>query len=167
MSTKADLLAAHKAMVAVLDAKFAKNQEWQAFRAIDKALLAHIEQNAAAVPATVAESPRDGRSARARKNSRNGEPSYPDLAVRALTTNNRPMPTGELIGYIRQYRSLPKTDERRTRVNISSSFSHDERLENILYNGERTWWLAGRDVPQTSNGLRFGEFEIPQGSLNP
>jgi hypothetical protein len=173
MSTKANLLAAHKAMSAVLDAKLAKLQEWQAFRAIDKALLNLIEEGAtpnlpaapaAAIVPAVAEKRRDARSFRARKNSRNGEPSYPDLGVRALTECGHPMPTTSLIEFIREHRKLPKTGARRVQVNVSSSFSHDERLENIVWNGARAWWLVGRQPPPppSPNGhAKIGEFDLP------
>jgi hypothetical protein len=173
MSTKAHLLAAHKAMSAVLDAKLAKLQEWQAFRSIDRALLNLIEEaatpNLPALPVAPvvpagAEKHRDARSYRARKNSRNGEPSYPDLGVRALTESGHPMPTVSLIDFIRQHRKLPKTDARRVQVNISSSFSHDERMENINWNGERAWWLVGRQPPPapSPNGhAKIGEFDLP------
>ena len=40
MTAKTELMQAHEAMAAVLDAKFSTLPEWKAFRAIDRALLA-------------------------------------------------------------------------------------------------------------------------------
>lgn len=246
MSTKADLISAHKAMSAVLDAKFGKVQEWQAFRAIDKALIALIDGGMSAANHPVVHSRKATRrpatrpqsaSAQARaaadavirelgrpvplselyekvaargvtlggkfpnrrlsailgdtgtlistdrgwwiadaeqeaeKNQKQSGPparwatisgsSYPDLAVRALTEAGAPLATPEMIEFIAKHRTL-RDNTRKTVVNITSSFSHDERLQNIHYGGRRMWWLVGKPLPnETPDGLRVGGRLIP------
>jgi hypothetical protein len=255
MSTKADLISAHKAMSAVLDAKFAKVQEWQAFRAIDKALIALIDSGftpanqfvqkpvrqqgrrsavRALSPTTQARNmaelvirevgrpvplselyekiaargvtlggkfPNRRLSAilgdtgtlvsteqgwwiadtkqQAEKEQRQSEAptrwgtvsgaSYPDLAIRALVEAGVPLATPAIIDFIAKHRTL-RDSGRKTVVNITSSFSHDERLQNLSYAGRRVWWLAGKPLPdETPDGLRVngrmipepGEFDIP------
>jgi hypothetical protein len=159
--TKTNLLAAHKAMAAVLDTKFAKVPEWHAFRAIDKALLALVEEAKAvlaptpAAPSTPSPSPAvppktvhtNGATAHS-KNRPHELPSYVELGVMALEKAGKPLPTAQMIEFIAQHRKLPETDKRRMVVNISSSFSHNERITNIPWSGGRAWWLADRPVPK-------------------
>jgi hypothetical protein len=54
--------------------------------------------------------------------------TYIDLAIRALTAAKRPLATPEIIAFMRQYRPLPDPLDRKTIVNITSAFSHDERM---------------------------------------
>jgi hypothetical protein len=244
MSTRADLLAAHKAMATVLDAKFAKNPEWTAFRLIDKALLNLIEieipkgrgslpdPESATARATVAaeavirelnrpvplaelyekiaargvvlggkhpnrrlsailgdrgtliSTPQgwwiaDAEQRAQKEQQQQRQPArragmagttYPDLAVRALNEANKPLATFDLIQFIREHRTLPDNG-RKTVVNITSAFSHDDRLQNTYWLGRRVWWLADRPLPSDPmdtpiNGeLRLNGVVVPENQL--
>jgi hypothetical protein len=78
---------------------------------------------------------------------------YSDLAVRALEEAGQPLRTHDIIQFMRQHRPLPAEIDRRTVVNITSAFSHDQRLHNVRWFGTRTWWFKDRPMPpETMNG---------------
>lgn len=138
MSTKTELLEAHKAMLTLLDAKIGHMAEWKAFRAIDRALLAIDEQgpNGAAPPN------------RARFRQRAGHPaSYTELTDRALQSSGKPIPTPLLIEFVRGHRELGD-DIKRATINVTSSLSKSDRFRSVPWEGGRAWWYADRPVPK-------------------
>jgi hypothetical protein len=83
--------------------------------------------------------------------------TYSDLAVRALEEAGHPLRTHDIIQFMRQHRRLPGEIDRRTKVNITSAFSHDQRLHNIRWFDTRTWWLRDRPAPpEDVNGHAIG-----------
>jgi hypothetical protein len=140
MSTKAELMEAHKAMVALMDAKFGNSPEWKAFRAIDRALLGYEENR-----------PEMANPANARFHARrkpNAVPSYTELADRAIQeTGVKPIATGPLIEFIGRHRELGDNVKRAT-ISITSTLSKSDRFISVPWEGGRAWWYAGQPVPK-------------------
>jgi hypothetical protein len=137
MSTKSDLLEAHAAMVAVLDAKLANMPEWKAFRAIERALLAE-NQN----PVTPDAAPRKASILKVRE-----VPSYTTLTERALKEHERPIATPDLMDFIGQHRKLGN-DSEKAKINVISSLSKSDRFRSVPWEGRKAWWYADRPVPK-------------------
>jgi hypothetical protein len=138
-SAKEEMMRAHEAMAKVLDAKWANSPEWQAFRAIDRALLALDLASVPEAPLPILRGPK------ARIN--NGPIPYVTLAERALTEAGKPLPTPKMIEYIGKHRELG--DIEKAKVNITSSMSKDARFKSVEWANGRAWWLVGRPVPKT------------------
>jgi hypothetical protein len=136
MSTKTELLEAHQAMVALLDAKFSHINEWKAFRAIDRALVAELQQ----VPA-------EGPGPRSPKQPDTQPLSYVGLTERALQEGGRPISTGPLVEFIGRHRDLG-SDLERAKINISTSLSKSAKIKNIPWGGGRAWWYADQPAPK-------------------
>jgi hypothetical protein len=138
-TAKEEMMQAHEAMARVFDAKWSNMPEWQAFRAIDRALLAldHVSAPKLALP--IQSLPK------ARIN--NGPTPYVTLAFNALTEAGKPVPTPKLLEYIGQHRELG--DLEKAKVNITSSLSKDERFKSVEWANGRAWWLVGQPVPKT------------------
>jgi hypothetical protein len=134
------MMQAHEAMAKVFDAKWSNMPEWQAFRAIDRALLAldlasaapKLEQPILSAPKT---------------RINNGPTPYVTLAFNALTEAGKPIPTPKLLEYIGKHRELG--DLEKAKVNVTSSLSKDERFKSVEWANGRAWWLVGRPVPKT------------------
>jgi hypothetical protein len=142
MSTKDNLLQAHKSMIAVLDHKFQNVPEWKAFRAIDKALLDLIE-----APST-APSNGSGAPHSARIGSKS---SYLQLGIEALNAAGEPLTTVKMIEFISARREIPG-DLDHVKRNIVSTFSKSGELKSVPWRGGRAWWHVTRPVPKESAG---------------
>ncbi|HXW23419.1 MAG TPA: hypothetical protein VEK73_01640 [Xanthobacteraceae bacterium] len=137
---KASLLASRRRLRDVLSAKFRDLPEWQAYCAIDNALEAVILDENQQAGRTAAH-------AAAAANGSGSQLSYVELGLQALGERGRPIPTPDMIEYIRVRRELP-ADLERAKINISSAFSHDERMQSVPWQGGRAWWYTGRAVPR-------------------
>lgn len=138
-TAKEEMMQAHEAMAKVFDAKWSNMPEWQAFRAIDRALLA-LDLASTPKPASpILPLPK------ARIN--NGPVPYVTLAFNALTEAGKPVPTPKLMEYIGQHRELGDLDK--AKVNVTSSLSKDERFKSVEWANGRAWWLVGRPIPKT------------------
>lgn len=147
MSTKDNLLEAHERMAAVLDAKFSNLPEWQAFRAIDRALieLVSAEQSAhhsSRIKVRAAKPIRRTRQASTKL-------TYTELAARALEHAGAPIVTNMLVEFIGEFRPLHK-NLKKARINVSSALSHDDRFESVPWQGGRAWWWSDRPIPETT-----------------
>jgi hypothetical protein len=139
-----ELLDAHEAMVAVLDAKWANVPEWKAFRAIDRALLASITK-APSAPAPV---PQRVQIPRRRLRINDDAPiPYMTLADKALAATGKPITTSALMEYIIARRTVGN-DPKKARIVVQSSLSKDERFRSIPWESGRAWWYADRPVPK-------------------
>jgi hypothetical protein len=140
MATKAELieanLEAHQAMAALLDGKFSHVNEWKAFRAIDRVLIAEVRQ-------TVAEGPEP----RSPKQTEAQPLSYIGLTEKALQEGRQPMSTAPLVAFIGRHRDLGP-DLERAKVNISTSLSKSRKIINIPWEGGRAWWYADQPIPK-------------------
>jgi hypothetical protein len=90
--------------------------------------------------------------------------TYPDLAARALTEAGHPLATPEIIAFIARHRPF-RHQGRKAVVNVTSSLSHDDRLENMAWGGRRTWWFANRPLPDekaTPDGLQVNGHLVPE-----
>jgi hypothetical protein len=146
-TAKEEMMQAHEALAKVFDAKWSNMPEWQAFRAIDRALLA----------LDLAAAPKPGLPLlplpKARIN--NGPVPYVTLAFNALTEGGKPLPTPKMIEYIGKHRDLG--DIEKAKVNITSSLSKDERFKSVEWANGRAWWLVGKPVPKTDLENLLGE----------
>jgi hypothetical protein len=134
MTAKTELMQAHEAMAAVLDAKFAHHPEWKAFRAIDRALLA-LEAESGSRPG-----PRD----RSRPNGRGDQPpSYTALTDMALQESGKPVPTKHLMEFIAARRKLDD-DAEKAKVTVTSTLSKSPHYKSVQWEGGRAWWYANR-----------------------
>jgi hypothetical protein len=78
--------------------------------------------------------------------------TYIDLAIRALTIEQHPIGTGEIIAFLRQFRPLPDPLDRKTILSITSALSHDDRFQNLKWGGSRRWWIKDWPLPQDPVG---------------
>lgn len=138
-TAKEEMMQAHEAMAKVLDVKLQNMPEWQAFRAIDRALLALDLASEPKPPLPIHPLPK------ARINS--GPMPYVTLAFNCLTEAGKPVPTPKLVEYIAKHRDLG--DLEKAKVNITSSLSKDERFKSVEWANGRAWWLVGQPVPKT------------------
>jgi hypothetical protein len=136
MTAKSELMQAHEAMAAVLDAKFSQVPEWKAFRAIDRALLA-LE---AELPIVTLDTP-------VHFSRKKQELSYNSLTEMALKQLGRPVTTPQLMAFIGARRDLDP-DPKKAKINITSSLSKSSQFENIDWDGGTAWWYAGRPPPK-------------------
>jgi hypothetical protein len=142
MSTKDNLLQAHKSMIAVLDHKFQNVPEWKAFRAIDKALLDLIE-----APSTAT----SNGSVAKRSPRVSSKLSYLQLGIEALNAAEEPLTTVKMIEFISARREIPG-DLDHVKRNIVSTFSKSSGLKSVPWRGGRAWWHVTRPVPKESAG---------------
>lgn len=140
MNAKTEMMRAHEAMASVLDAKFSNVPEWQAFRAIDRALLA-LETEQPTDPAPPRERSRINRALSG------GVPSYVSLAFESFEETGAPVPTPKLMDFVASRRPLPP-DLDRAKVNVTSSLSKEKRIKSVPWQGGRAWWYADRPVPK-------------------
>jgi len=137
-TAKNEMMQAHEAMAAVLDAKLGMMPEWKAFRAIDRALLAldTLSPDGLSVPAA------------ARRSRPNGAPpSYMSLADQAMTDGGKPITTANLMEYIANRRQL-SGDAARAKIVVQSSLSKDKRFRSIAWDGVRAWWYTDKPIPK-------------------
>ncbi len=139
MTAKSELMKAHEAMAAVLDAKFSDVPEWKAFRAIDRALLAlETEHGSDVTPLRV----------RPRLNERNNQPpSYTALTGAALKETGKPIPTPQLMAFIGARRKLD-VDPDKAKISVTSTLSKSPHYKSVPWAGGRAWWYADRPVPK-------------------
>lgn len=139
MTAKTELMQAHEAMAAVLDAKFSQVPEWKAFRAIDRALLALETEQASTGKAETTQRRTHFKS--------NGVPSYNSLTDKALQETGKPITTGALLLFIRNHRDVgPDLD--RAKINITSGLSKSRLFRNVPWEGGSAWWYADKPVPK-------------------
>jgi hypothetical protein len=141
-TAKNEMMQAHEAIAKVLDAKFANVPEWQAFRAIDRALLALEDEQ----PEPIKAAPQITHRPRIRMNGE--QPSYMSLADQALTEAGKPVSTHKLMEYIGARRPLSGDDPEKARITVQSSLSKDKRFKSVPWDGKRAWWYADRPVPK-------------------
>jgi hypothetical protein len=136
-TAKTEMMQAHEAIAAVLDAKIGNMPEWKAFRAVDRALLAlEMEQ-----PSVL--------SLPVRKARINGAPpSYMSLADQALTETGKPVSTNKLMEFISQRRALSSGDPAKAKIVVQSSLSKDKRFKSVPWEGARAWWYADKPLPK-------------------
>lgn len=143
MSTKTakdEMMQAHEAMAAVLDAKLGALPEWKAFRAIDRALLA-LDTISAPMPA--AQRPLDI----SRRRHAGTPPSYTALAEQIIGETGKPVPTKDIMAFIGSKRPIA-SDPDKAKVSVQSSLSKDRRFKNVSWEGGRAWWYADRPIPK-------------------
>jgi hypothetical protein len=138
-TVKSEMLQAHEAIAAALDAKIGNMPEWQAFRHLDRALLA-LEAEQPTPPLTAL------RKLRLRING--AHPSYMSLVDKALTETGKPIPTNKIMEYIAQRRPLSGGDPAKAKIVVQSSLSKDKRFRSIPWEGGRAWWYADKPVPK-------------------
>jgi hypothetical protein len=81
-----------------------------------------------------------------RREKRPTAPTYADLAIQGINQIGRPLTTKEAIEFIGKHRSLPESI-RKTKANIASALSIDERLENRHVDGiGRAWCIVNRTM---------------------
>jgi hypothetical protein len=138
-TAKDEMMQAHEAMAAVLDAKFRTVPEWRAFRAIDRALLALevAPSSAVRMPPHIAN----------RRRPEGAPPSYTSLADQLIGETGKPVPTNEIMAFIASKRSIG-SDRDRAKVTVQSSLSKDKRFKNVAWEGGRAWWYADRPIPK-------------------
>ena len=107
MTAKSELMQAHEAMAAVLDAKFSQVPEWKAFRAIDRALLA-LEAERPILPTHAPYFLRKKQVL-----------SYNSLTDMALKETGKPITTPQLMAFIGERRGLDP-DPKKAKINITS-----------------------------------------------
>jgi hypothetical protein len=146
MTAKTELMEAHEAMAAVLDAKFSTLPEWKAFRAIDRALLALETEKG------VRETPAPPPRSRMRANGHNADerPSYTVLTGQALQGKGKPIPTPELMEFIGARRKL-NSDADRAKVTVTSTLSKSPHFKSVPWEGGRAWWFADRPLPKNES----------------
>jgi hypothetical protein len=143
-TAKSELLKAHEAIAAALDAKIGNMPEWQAFRHVDRALLA-LEEEQPIPPSFL-------QQARRRPRINGGHLSYMTLADQALTEVGRPVRTDKLMEFIAQRRPLSGDDPAKAKIVIQSSLSKDKRFKSVPWEGKRAWWYADRPLPKKELG---------------
>jgi hypothetical protein len=149
-TTKSDVLQAHEAMAAVLDARFGNVPEWKAFRAIDRALIAEIERGAAnAMPAVLPTPPAQHRE-RLRLILPDQLNSYNALTDLALQERGKPIPTPQLMEFIGARRKLDP-DPDKAKITVTSTLSKHPRYRSVPWEGGRAWWYADRPVPKNES----------------
>lgn len=146
MTAKTELMQAHEAMAAVLDAKFSNVPEWKAFRAIDRALLALETESGArhvmAAPAPRFRTPSNGHGVE--------RPSYTALTDAALQEKGKPISTPQLMEFIGARRKLD-SDADRAKVTVTSTLSKSPHFRSVPWEGGRAWWFADRAVPKNKS----------------
>jgi hypothetical protein len=148
MTAKTELMQAHEAMAAVLDAKFSTVPEWKAFRAIDRALMAlETESGAQAAPA---ETPRPRMRVPLNDISGQERPSYTGLTMMALKERGKPIPTPQLMEFIAARRALDP-DAERAKVTVTSTLSKSPHIRSVPWEGGRAWWYADRPAPKSES----------------
>jgi hypothetical protein len=143
-TAKSELIQAHEAMAAVLDARLANLPEWKAFRAIDRALFAEIDRGGKASPPT-------SRRERPQFNGHSDQPpSYSSLTATALLERGKPIPTPKLMEFIGARRKLD-ADADRAKVTVTSTLSKNDKFKSVAWEGGRAWWFADRPVPKNES----------------
>ena len=142
-TAKKEMIQAHEAIAAALDAKIGNMPEWQAFRHLDRALLALEAEQPEQPPAPAAEP----RTRRPRQQINGANPSYMSLADQALTETGKPITTNNLMEYIGQRRSITG-DPAKAKIVVQSSLSKDKRFRSVPWEGKRAWWYVDRAVPK-------------------
>ena len=137
-TVKSEMMQAHEAIAAALDAKIGNMPEWQAFRHLDRALLA-LEEEQPPTP-TVARRPRAGING--------AHPSYMSLVDQALAEAGKPIPTNKIMDYIAHRRPLSGDDPAKAKIVVQSSLSKDKRFRSVPWEGRRAWWYAERPIPK-------------------
>lgn len=141
-TVKREMMQAHEAIAAALDVKIGNMPEWQAFRAIDRALLAlELEQ-----PAAPKVEPQADRKPRIRINGEHVP--YMTLAVQALEEAGKPVTTIKLMEFIAARRPLSGNDPIKAKIVVQSSLSKDKRFKSVPWEGFRAWWYADKPVPK-------------------
>ena len=139
MTAKSEMMQAHEAIAAALDAKIGNMPEWRAFRAVDRALLA-LE---AETPPATATTPQA-----ARKTRINGAPpSYMSVADQALAETGKPITTAKLMEFIGKRRTF-SGNPAKAKIVVQSSLSKDQRFKSVPWEGARAWWYADKPVPK-------------------
>jgi hypothetical protein len=139
-TAKSEMMQAHEAIAAVLDAKIGNMPEWKAFRAVDRALLA-LE---AGQPSGLRVLPLPVR----KKRITGTVIPYMTLTDQALTETGRPVTTNKLMEYIGQRRPLSSNDPAKAKIVVQSSLSKDKRFRSVPWDGTRAWWYADKPIPK-------------------
>ena len=139
-NAEGEMMEAHEAIAAALDAKIGNMPEWKAFRAVDRALLALKATHppaAKTAPQVV------------RKRRINGATiPYMTLADQALTETGKPITTNKLMEYIGQRRTLSSDDPAKAKIVVQSSLSKDKRFRSVPWDGSRAWWYVDKPIPK-------------------
>jgi hypothetical protein len=144
MSAKDQLITARDALQAEIDKKLAAMPEWKALQQVERAIEA------------LGTAPRLQPLAVTGRHRFRFVQSYASLAIEALKKEKRPLTTPEVIEYVGKNRTL-SGDPEKNKINISSSLSKENRLENILWRNNRAWWFADQPAPLDADLLQKGE----------
>jgi len=139
-TAKSETIQAREAIAVALDAKIGNMPEWQAFRHLDRALLAMETEQ----PSALKILPLPARKARIN----GGQPSYMSLADQALSDTGKPVTTAKLMEFIGKRRSLSSGDPAKAKIVIQSSLSKDKRFKSVPWEGARAWWYADKPLPK-------------------
>jgi hypothetical protein len=139
-TVKSEMLQAHEAIAAALEAKIGNLPEWQAFRHLDRALLA--------LEAEQSEPPKAAPIQRYRARLNGAPIPYMTLADQALAETGKPITTSALMEYIVQRRPLAGADPDKAKTVVQSSLSKDKRFKSIPWGAVRAWWYADRPIPK-------------------
>jgi len=146
-TAKTEMMQAHEAIAAALDAKIGNMPEWKAFRAVDRALLAlEAERPMPAGPASLKITSQIKR----RRLNGGAYLSYMALADQALKQAGKPVSTPGIVDYISKHRPL-LGDPDKAKIVIQSSLSKDKRFESVPWEGRRAWWYADKPIPKNES----------------
>lgn len=81
--------------------------------------------------------------------------SYAHHAVDLLNATGRPVSTGDVVEYINGLRPDQEVD----RDNVASSLSRSEMLQNINWQGGKSWWFARMAAPRHLEKSSAGQRE--------
>src|ERR1700722_19973198 len=138
MDARDEIKLARAQLAEALDAKLAGDPLWKAFRAMDRALdsLEH-----SSVPRTQPFVLETGRTVQL-------VPTYNVLARQAILDVGRPVPTAEIMEFIRRHRKL-SADPEKAKVNVTSSLSKDKRFKSVPWENGRAWWFGDEPPPKS------------------
>jgi hypothetical protein len=130
-------------LLALLEKKVGHLPEWKAFRAVERAITA-IRTPAAPVSPTAGA---NGATERPTRRPADAPIPYGTLGLRALEITGLPVTTAEMIAFICKHREMP-SDPNKTKANIVSALSHDDRFQSVSWRDGRAWWHANQPPPR-------------------
>lgn len=138
MNARDEIKLARAQLAEALDARLAGDPLWKAFRAMDRALDS-LEQSH--VPKTQPYVLDTGRTVHL-------VPTYNVLAKQVILDAGRPVPTSEIMEFIRRHRKL-SADPEKAKVNVTSSLSKDKRFKSVPWENGRAWWYGNEPPPKS------------------
>jgi hypothetical protein len=133
-------------LIALLEKKIGHMPEWKAFRAVERAIAA-FKTPAPPVPPVSPTPSTNGAKSRTSRRPANSPTPYGILGLKALEITGLPVTTTEMIAFIGKHRELP-ADPNKTKANIVSALSHDDRFQSVAWRAGRAWWRANQAPPR-------------------